>query len=181
MRVGMILGLVAVLAGGTGRAVASEAKTDGLDGKAALERVKNLAGRWRGNVVTKDGPPAEVHYRVTAGGNTVEETLFPGTPHEMVSMYHLEGGNLVLTHYCAMGNQPRMRLVQAASTPAELRFDFVGGANIDPAKDAHMHGGTMRFPNADRMEADWAVWDKGKQTGANRFFLSRVKETTSRP
>jgi hypothetical protein len=143
--------------------------------------VKSLAGRWRGNVVTKDGPQAEVHYRVTAGGSTVEETLFPGTPHEMVSMYHLEGGDLVLTHYCAMGNQPRMRLVKGSSSPMELRFEFAGGSNIDPERDAHMHGGTLRLPAADRVEADWAVWENGKQTGANRFFLERVKETSSGP
>jgi hypothetical protein len=153
----------------------------GADGKAALERLKSLAGTWRGHVVTPDGPAASVVYSVTAGGSTVQEKLFPGTDHEMVTMYHLDGNDLVLTHYCAMGNQPRMRLVTATGTdPLELRFDFAGGANVDPARDAHMHAGNITLRGRDRLEAVWAVYDKGKQAGANKFYLERVKAEAPR-
>ena len=39
-----------------------------------------------------------------------------------------------MTHYCALGNQPRMKADPTA--PAnQLRFKFAGGCNIDPAKD----------------------------------------------
>ena len=174
----MVAGL---LVGGAG-APANAASRTTPDGKAALERLKTLAGEWRGHVVTEDGPPAEVVYSVTAGGSTVTEKLFPGTDHEMVTMYHLDGNDLVLTHYCAMGNQPRMRLVKATGTdPLELKFDFTGGANIDPAKDMHMHAGTLTLRGSDRLEAEWSLYDKGKQTGANKFFLDRVKAAAHRP
>lgn len=168
--------LVAVMAasGAGGADTAAQAK---LDGKATLERLKGLAGEWRGHVTTPDGPPATVVYAVTAGGSTVTERLFPGTGHEMLTVYHLDGSDLVLTHYCAMGNQPRMRLAQAAGAdPLELRFDFAGGANVDPAKDGHMHSGRMVLRGPDRLEAEWAVYDKGKQAGANKFFLERVRK-----
>jgi hypothetical protein len=154
----------------------------GVDGKAALERLKSLAGTWRGHVVTEDGPPATVVYSVTAAGTAVTEALFPGTSHEMLTVYHLEGDDLVLTHYCAMGNQPRMKLARAAGTdPMELRFDFAGGTSLDPARDAHMHAGRMTLRGADRLEAEWAVYEKGAQTGSNRFFLDRVKTAAPRP
>jgi hypothetical protein len=181
-------GIVGLMAAGliAGAAVASAAgattEPARVDGKAALERLKTLAGVWRGHVISADGPAAELRYGVTAGGNTVEEKLFPGTEHEMVTMYHLEGGDLVLTHYCAMGNQPRMKLVKASGTdPLQLQFDFTGGANVDPAKDMHMHAGTITLRGADRLEAEWAVYDKGKQTGANRFFMDRVPAVAARP
>ena len=168
--------LTAVLAA-SGAGAADTAPKAKVDGKAALERLKTLAGEWRGHVTTPDGPAASVVYGVTAGGSTVTERLFPGTEHEMFTLYHLDGSDLVLTHYCAMGNQPRMRLVRAAGTdPVELEFGFSGGANIDPAKDAHMHAGRMVLRGADRLEAEWAVYDKGKQAGANKFFLERVKK-----
>ena len=160
-----------LLAYGTARAAD---KTAPPDGAAALARLKTLAGEWRGHIVTADGPPVEVVYSVTAGGSTVQEKLFVGSAHEMVTMYHLDGGDLVLTHYCAMGNQPRMKLV-ASADPSELRFDFAGGANIDPAKDMHMHGGRIVLRGPDRLDAEWSMYDKGKQTGANKFFLERVK------
>jgi hypothetical protein len=86
------------------------AQAPSVDGKAAFERLKTLAGTWQGQA--GHGPAdqaATVTYRVASGGSVVEETLFPGTPHEMISMYHLVDGQLVMTHYCAMANQPRMR------------------------------------------------------------------------
>ena len=180
----MIIGLmVAGLPVGVATAPAEAAvKKAPVGGKAALERLKSLAGEWRGHVVTEDGPEATVVFAVTAAGTAVTEALFPGTDHEMLTVYHLEGDDLVLTHYCAMGNQPRMRLVQAAGTdPFEMRFDFMGGTNMDPARDGHMHSGRMTLRGANRIEAEWAVYDKGKQAGANKFFLDRVKAAAPRP
>src|SRR5262249_24076165 len=109
-------------------------KPAALDGAAALARLKSLAGEWKGTTATPAGPPVAVHYQVTSGGHAVVETLFPGTDHEMMSVYYLEGGNLVLTHYCDSGNQPHMRLDVAASTPESLVFAFDGGTSFDPAK-----------------------------------------------
>lgn len=75
-----------------------------------FEALKKLAGDWV--EVGKDGKPTDTifsSFRVTAGGSVIEETVFPGSEHEMVTMYHLDGPDLVLTHYCDFGNQPRMR------------------------------------------------------------------------
>ena len=68
-------------------------------------------GDWDGHVTSPDGPPARVEFRLAGNGSALVERLFPGTDHEMVSIYHLVGSDLVLTHYCAMANQPRMKLV----------------------------------------------------------------------
>jgi len=176
----MMAGLLA--GGAAAQAGAVEAAPTRVDGKAALERLKTLAGEWEGTVVSETGPRAKVIYGVTAAGTAITEALFPGTDHEMLTVYHLEENELVLTHYCAMGNQPRMKLARATGTdPVELRFDFAGGTNLDPAIDAHMHAGRMTLRGADRVEAEWAVHDKGKQTGSNRFFLNRVKAAAPRP
>ena len=44
-----------------------------------------------------------------------------------------------------------------------------------------MHSGTLTLRGSDRLEAEWSVYDKGKQTGAHKFFLARVKATAQRP
>lgn len=168
MLAAMVIGL---MAGGVG---AAEKAVPKADGAAALARLKTLAGEWGGHITTPDGPPVKVVYSVTAGGSTVEEKLFTGTSHEMVTMYHLEGDALVLTHYCAMGNQPRMKLVPSADA-AEMRFEFAGGVTIDARKDPHMHAGRVFFRGPDRLDAEWSIHDKGKETGVNKFFLERVK------
>jgi len=156
-------------------ALSRTAAAGGIEPKAAFERLKTLAGTWQG--AAGHGQPAEtatVTYRVASGGSVVQETLFPGTPHEMISMYHLADGALVMTHYCAMGNQPRMKLDLAASTPERLVFAFDGGTNFDPAKDGHVHSGTLEW-KGELLHADWAVWTAGRESGHNVFELRRSK------
>ncbi len=167
-----VLGGIALAAGLSAAEVTAPRPADP---KAAFARLKDLAGEWKGNVGQPDGPATRVIYRVTANGHTVMETLFPGTDHEMISMYHLDGGELVLTHYCAAGNQPRMRLSRAQSTAAELVFEFTGGTNLDPAKDGHIHSGRIRLPAPDRVEAEWVFYAGGQPAGTNRFLLARPK------
>src|SRR4051794_21783575 len=119
---------------------------------AGLEKMKKLAGTWV--EADKDGKPTDKVVsviKVTAGGSAVTETLFPGQPMEMVSIYHLDGSDLLMTHYCALGNQPRMK-ADPKSPANQIRFKFAGGTNLDPAKDMHMHEGTLTFIDADHIE-----------------------------
>src|SRR5262245_32491894 len=77
---------------------------------AGLEKLKTLVGTWV--AADKDGKPTDQVVSViklTAGGSAVHETIFPGQPHEMVSVYTVDGPDLVMTHYCMLGNQPRMK------------------------------------------------------------------------
>jgi hypothetical protein len=155
--------------------LAGPAFAQAVDGKSAFERMKSLAGTWQGKAGHGEpDQPATVTYRVASGGSVVEETLFPGTPHEMISMYHLVDGQLVLTHYCSMANQPRMRLDPKASTPDRLVFAFDGGTNFDPAKDTHVHSGVVEW-KGDTLRASWTVWSGGKEAGQNNFALGRKK------
>jgi hypothetical protein len=142
------------------------------DHKAAFERLKGLAGTWSGHHTNPDGPELTVEYRLTAGGSALMERLFAGSPHEMLSVYYLDAGELVLTHYCAMANQPRMKLV-AGGREGELRFDFVGGTNLDVATSTHIHGGRIAILGPDRFDADWFVWSGGKSADAQRMFMQR--------
>ena len=127
-----------------------------------LEKVKKMAGTWV--EADKDGKPTDQVvsvYKVTAAGSAVHETLFPGQPHEMVSVYLRDGADLVMTHYCALGNQPRMKADPAA--PAnQIRWKFAGGTNLDPAKDTHMHGATVTFLDDDHIEITGEAWENGK-------------------
>lgn len=152
---------------------AGAAAAAALEPRAAFDQMKALAGQWQGHMSTPDGPAATVVYELTANGSAVTEKLFPGTSHEMLSVYFMDGKDLVLTHYCAMANQPRMKLVKASANPTILTFDFVGGTNLDAAKDTHIHSGVVRILAGDRMEADWAVYAQGKASGSNKIFLNR--------
>lgn len=130
-------------------------------GAAALEKLKALAGDWV-EIEPKVGEKGAVAvmYRVTGAGSAVVSTLAPGTPHEMVSVYHRDGSDLVMTHYCAAQNQPRFR---AKSVPANVvAMEFDGGTNVDPAKDVHIHAVKVELLGPDEIRETWTGWKGGK-------------------
>jgi hypothetical protein len=169
----LVSSLAVVAAGTLAGSRSAVAAGAAVEPKAAFERLKALAGTWQG--AAGHGPTdqqANVVYRVASGGSVVEETLFPNSPHEMVSMYHLADGQLVMTHYCAMGNQPHLKLDTAASAPDRLVFAFDGGTNLDPAKDGHVHSGVIEW-KGELLRADWTFWAGGKESNHAVFELHR--------
>ncbi|MGQ0552843.1 MAG: hypothetical protein ACT4PU_06445 [Planctomycetota bacterium] len=142
---------------------------------AAFGRLAALQGDWyvkESNVGAKESLGST--WRVTGGGSAVVETLFPGQPHEMVTVYHRDGHDLVLTHYCAGGNQPRMRATNPRGD--ELVFEFEGGANIDPATTQHMHRGVLKFLGPNEIRAEWQGWADGKADPAHLAIFHLVRK-----
>ena len=125
-----------------------------------LDTMKKLAGSWQ--AVDADGKPAAaVAYRVTSAGSAVEETLFPGTDHEMITMYTMDGDDLVLTHYCALGNQPHMK-AEPEKDPHVLVFSYTSGGNMKSRDEQHMDALTLTIADDTHVRHDWTMWKDGK-------------------
>ena len=153
------------------------------DAQAMLDTLKSLEGTWQGTaegtgtdeLPENEEPPRPIHeFRVSAAGTVVMETMNPGTDHEMINMYHLDGDELMLTHYCAGGNQPSMRLVSDRSTPEKMVFDFAGGTNLDPAVDGHIHAAEITMVDSDHVISEWIGYQNGAEAGVMTFDLERV-------
>jgi len=143
-------------------------------GSKEYERMKQLIGVWEGTSnMGKEGQTVRVEYRLTAGGSAIVETLFPGTPEEMVSVYHDNKGKLSMTHYCMLQNRPHMKVQEAGGDI--LAFVFaIKGSGIDPNKDAHMHALTISFADKDHIVENWTYFEDGKEKGVTKLNLSRV-------
>lgn len=141
----------------------------------AFEQLKALAGKWSGtSQMGPDRAPAEVTYEVVSANSTVMERLFPGTPHEMISMYHLDGGRLLMTHYCAQGNQPRMRLNGLSADPhATASFTFTDATNWKGPGELIMHDLRLTFLSKDHIIADWVAFKDGKADHSASFDFTR--------
>src|SRR5882724_8286116 len=153
----MLCGLSAFVLGDDKHAHSAPVPTN-----AGLEKMKSLVGTWV--TADKDGKPTDEVVsvvKVTAGGSAVHETIFPGQPHEMVSLYTAEGPDLVMTHYCMLGNQPRMKADSKSAAANKLNFEFAGGGNLGPKKDMHMHAATLTFVDADHIELEGIGWENG--------------------
>lgn len=137
---------------------------------SAFEQIKGLAGTWTGKA-TMGGKEQTIvtKFRVTSGGSAVEETLFAGSDHEMVDMYYLDGDTVMMTHYCAMGNQPRLKL--ASMKGKKLEFTYVDATNL-PSPDApHMNGITLTL-GKDKLVEDWASTG-GEHKEPDSFVFTR--------
>ena len=140
-----------------------------------LEAIKALAGDWiAAEQASAPDAPVQSSIRVTAGGSAVLETLFPGTDHEMITVYHTDGEDLVLTHYCVAGNQPRYK-ARAGEAENQLVYECQGGSNIRTADDAHMHEGMLTIVDADHIRTSWRMYEKGEIVHTAEFDLVRVR------
>ena len=149
-------------------------------GSPECERMKTLVGTWSGKTDMGQGPvDLSITYRLIAAGSVLEERCFAGTPNEMVTMYYDKDGKLAMTHYCMLGNRPAMSL--KGSDAKSITFDFDGSCcTIDPKKESHMHGLTIRFDNADTITTACTAIMDGKEMSGHETTLKRVKgETTA--
>lgn len=145
-----------------------------------LDFIKGMVGDWV--AVGEDGLPGEQIVstsRVTAGGFAVIETVFPGTEHEMVTVYYMDGEDLVLTHYCVAGNQPHMRARRDSPTGSVV-FECQGGANINTVEDAHMHSAVIHIQDKDHMHTVWSMFAGTESTYTADFTLVRQPRDATR-
>ncbi len=135
-----------------------------------LAAVAALEGRW-----VMEGPegPAYIEFAVTSGGSAVRETMFPGTPHEMVNMYTLDGNSLVMTHFCAAGNQPRMRATALVDGRLEFRSDGVG--DLKAPDEMYMGALTLVLVDGEQLEEHWTAYNQGGADHSPVFTLKRVR------
>jgi hypothetical protein len=163
---------LAVLAA-AGLATAGE-KGTALAAQAAFDKLKALEGSWVASAEFAGDQTADHEIRVSAAGTVVMETMMAGTDHEMINMYHLDGDDLVLTHYCAGGNQPTMRLDLAKATATELPFVFTGGTNL-PATDPHIHDAVLTLREDGSVLSHWTSYAGGEKGEELVFTLRRAE------
>lgn len=126
---------------------------------ATLDQVKALEGTWVGKD-EKGVEEVKAVFTVGAAGSAVREVMFPGTAHEMTNMYTMDGGQLLMTHYCAMANQPHLRSVKSSPGRIELVADSV--SNFTSADEMYMGKLTLVMPDKDTLIEEWGSMKDGK-------------------
>lgn len=140
----------------------------------AFEALKSLEGTWDGKATSPEGEfDGTEEFRVSAAGTVVMEIMNPGTAHEMINMFHLDGDDLMLTHYCAGGNQPRMKLDAEQLAEGRMAFEFLDATNLDVATDQHIHAARFDSVSPDRVEVVWMGWNEGAEAGGMNLVLTR--------
>ena len=124
----------------------------------SFEKLKALDGTWEGKSL--NGQPLEVAYRVTSNGSAIMSEI--KGKEDMISMFNLDGDRVLLTHYCAVGNQPRM-VASASPDGKTFTFDFVDATNLPTPDAAHMIRMVLAMPDANHHTEEWTFSDHGKE------------------
>jgi hypothetical protein len=99
----------------------------------------------------------QVSYKLTAVGSALMSEIqseMHGKSEDMISMIHFDNGRLLLTHYCAAGNQPRMQ-AKASADGKTITFDFVDATNLASSETGHMQRVIFTFVDASHHSEEW--------------------------
>ena len=155
-----------------GNSAPAEAAGNSSPAGAAFEKLKSLVGEWEGRF--KEGGqelPATASFRVVSDGSALMNVLGGGTPHEMVTMFHLDNSDLLATHYCAAHNQPRFRLVPSSEQNV-ITFDFKDATNLSSPTAPHMVGLKITLLDTNHHYEDWTFLENGRKS-TSRFDFRR--------
>ena len=133
---------------------------------ALFERLQPLAGTWEATV---QGQKLRTTFSVGSHGSTLVEHFWPDGEN-MLNVIHADGDALMMTHYCAGANQPRLRAARFDGN--KIDFKFVDGTNIG---NEYMSGVTITLVDADHMTQEWRSTKDGKEKPDMVFQFVRVK------
>jgi hypothetical protein len=135
-----------------------------------FEKLKSLVGEWQGT-----GPHGSINvsYQLVSGGSAVMETLMPKDEPDMITIYHLDGDKLMMTHYCSIGNQPRMQAEAPAGEIKKLNFVFVDVTNMAKPSAGHMVNLTLSFGDKDHFSQAWTWREAGKDKSSTFSFVRK--------
>ncbi len=149
------------------------------DGQKSFDELKTLAGAWEGTVTTLpqqsdvQGKTVQVSLRVTSTGNALmHEMKLVGQQDDPITMLYLEGGRLMLTHYCDAGNRPRM-VAKTSPDGKTVEFDFLDVDGSD--EHGHMHHVVFTMIDANHHTEDWTFMMPKDNHVQAHFDLQRAK------
>ena len=163
----VVVGTIVALAGGCSTSQKAEAPAPAACMLPAP--MSNLVGEWMTTDEKGVKTLASV-ITVSSSGSVLREVMFPGSGHEMTNMYHMDGDSIVLTHYCAIGNQPRMK---AKPSPHQIDFQFESVTNRKPADQVYMGRCVIKFVDANTLDIDWTSYKDGKESSHQPFHWTR--------
>jgi len=133
------------------------------------EKLKSLVGEWEGMV---GGKPTHATYALVSNGTALMETMETDDATQMVTLYHPDGSSLLMTHYCAMGNQPRMR--SKGLKDGRIDFTYVDATNLKAPGEHRMTRVVFSFPDSGHLVQDWTSKEGAKDV-VSHFEFARKK------
>jgi hypothetical protein len=159
--IGLVLA-VSLVAGGTRSVAANDAH--------AFEQMKSLVGEWKGTWMPQSNP-VEARFYLTGDGSALVEDMKVNSP--MSTVYHLDGDELRLTHYCSAGNQPRMKATSVSADGRTIEFELVDVTNLSKTGPRYTHKAKVSLIDEDHAAITYiSLRLDGREVSGTRGFSS---------
>ena len=137
----------------------------------AYEKLQSLLGDWEAPL--ESGKVIRVDYKLMSNNSILVETFKTPSGKETLSVYHLDGKHLLLTHYCAQGNQPRLRYDPKQSDANRFVFAFQDATNLPSKMKEHMARLEVKFIDADHFDQS-STYRAGKDEETTTLKFQRA-------
>ncbi|HXB54779.1 MAG TPA: hypothetical protein VN461_08355 [Vicinamibacteria bacterium] len=146
-------------------------------GAKMFERLRALAGEWEGSVewsgARSDKGKMNATYYLTGAGSSVVENLTANGTTLMTSVYHLDGEDLRMTHFCAAQNQPRLKATRFDDAKGTIEFSFVDITNLPLPGAPHVEGFMIHFVEPGQIALTF-TFVSGRERSYERIELRRA-------
>jgi hypothetical protein len=137
---------------------------------AALGRISQQALGFKGAwTITSEGKKLsfEMTYDLASKDSVVTE--FFG---KELSVFYLDGENLLMTHYCNAGSHPRLKLRQGSGA-GRYEFEMMDITNLKDVKEAaHVQPITYQVVAQGQLYLE-ILWMHGKETKSENYTLTK--------
>jgi hypothetical protein len=141
----------------------------------SFKHLKELVGDWEGTYEWSHGRTEsgklKASYYLTGNGSALVENLIMGGSSMMTTVYHLDGHDLRMTHYCGAKNQPRLKASRIEESVIEFAFVDVTNAGVSPA---YVNGCRIQFLEGDRLNLRFTFGGGSGNGAIENIVLTRV-------
>jgi hypothetical protein len=145
-----------------------------------FERMGRLVGAWEGTLewsgARTDSGRLRVNYHSTGGGSALVEDLLmtESDVPSMTTVYHLDGADLRMTHYCAAMNQPRLKATRIDDAAGSASFTFVDVTNAS-THPAYVDAFSIHIIDPDHLNLKFEFGGASPKRATENIVLQRVK------
>ncbi|MES2825054.1 MAG: hypothetical protein V4732_15720 [Pseudomonadota bacterium] len=135
--------------------------------------LENLHGVWQVNKPESEREKAfQLKYHLISKDKAFVEVYGDPAKQTTETIFYRDGKDLMATHYCARGNQPRLKMFNSAQKNT-VEFKFQDITNLSNKNDAHMVRMKFTFIDKDHFEKEEVYLVNGKEE-ASSMSLVRV-------
>ena len=163
-------------------AAVSALSAEETESSKVLGQIKAFIGNWSGTFQwtgrRHDTGSMNATYYLTGNGSAVVENLMNESAPVMTTVYHLDGRDLRMTHFCGAQNQPRLKARRINLDHGAIDFEFVDATNLRSPDAPHVHGLEIRMIDANHLTLTF-LFQSGSVESREEINLKRTETQPS--